>query len=178
MLTTPVIHARKKRYYVAIRLTVAAQDIPTTLPQLHPEIRAWLKNRDISPDGPPFFQYLLMRADDRLLVEVGFPVPFAVAGDERVIGGHFPAGEYATLTHTGDYRHLREAHMALDAWLEQMGRCDKEEIPGEGMAFAGRTEFYLTDECTVPDPAQWQTEVTFFLPAPHNRVARLLPITL
>ncbi|HEY4109544.1 GyrI-like domain-containing protein [Puia sp.] len=178
MLSTPVIHHRNERYYVAIRLTVAPHDIPTTLPQLYPELYSWLKKQEITPDGPPFFQYLMMREDGRLQVEVGVPVPEAVAGDHRVIGGLFPAGEYATLIHTGDYRHLMEAHMALDTWIGEAGHCDKEMIPGEGTAFGSRTEFYLTDEREVPDPAQWQTEVAFFLPAKDSRSARLLPITL
>jgi effector-binding domain-containing protein len=178
MLTTPIIAWRKERYYVAIRLTVAQQDIPTTLPPLHPELYAWLKDKGIAPDGPPFFQYLVMGADRRLLVEVGVPVAYAVVGDERFIGGMFPAGEYASVMYTGDYRYLMEAHMELDAWVEKMGHCDKEEIPGKGMVFASRTEFYLTDERAVPNPANWETEVAFFLPAKDSRGARLLPIAL
>src|SRR5258708_7149902 len=178
MLSTPVITYRKARYYAAIRLKVAQQDIPNTLPQLHREVRAWLTKRDIAPDGPPFFLYLLMTPDRHLLVEVGFPVPYAVEGDDCIFGGLFPGGNYATLTHTGDYCHLMEAHMALDAWVEKMGRRDKEDIPGEGMAFGGRIESYLTDEREVPDPAQWETEVAFFLPAKDSRSTRLLPITL
>jgi hypothetical protein len=90
----------------------------------------------------------------------------------------FPAGEYASLVHTGDYRFLIDAHMELEAWIEKNGRCDKEEIPGKGMAFASRTEFYLTDERVTPDPASWETEVAFFLPAKDSRAVRLLPITL
>ena len=178
MLTTPVIAWRKERFYVAIRLTVAQQDIPTTLPRLHPGIYAWLKARNVAPNGPPFFHYLLMGADRRMLVEVGVPVAYAVMGDERVFGGMFPAGEYASLLHTGDYRHLMEAHMELDAWVEKSGRCDKEAIPGKGIAFAGRTEFYLTDGQATPDPAGWETEIAFFLPAKDSRAARLLPIAL
>jgi len=177
MLTTPFIAYRKERYYAAIRLSVAPQAIPTTLPPLHPEVRGWLQARDIAPDGPPFFQYLLMGSDGKLLVEVGFPVAHAVAGDERVIGGMFPAGDYASLVHTGDYRFLRDAHMELEAWVEKTGRCDK-ELCDDGVAFASRTEFYLTDEGVIPDPARWETEVAFFLPARDSRVARLLPITL
>jgi len=178
MLSTPDIAWRKERYYAAIRLKVAAADIPTTLPQLHPEVYAWLRLREVAPDGPPFFQYLWMGEDRRLLVEVGVPTAFPVMGDDRIVGGMFPAGDYASLVHTGDYCTLIEAHKELDAWVEKMGRCDKEEIPGKGVAFASRTEFYLTDERVVPDPAEWETEVVFFLPAKDGRGARLLPIAL
>jgi len=177
MLSTPIIAYRKERHYAAIRISVAPQDIPVILPPLHPELRGWLRVRHIAPDGPPFFQYLLMGTDGKLLVEVGFPLAYAVAGDERVIGGMFPAGEYASLMHTGDYRFLRDAHMQLEAWVEAAGRCDK-QLLDEGVAFAGRTESYLTDENIVPDPAQWETEVAFLLPAKDSRATRLLPITL
>lgn len=155
------------------------KDILDTMRFLHPEVYAWLKRKEITPIGPPFFQYLLMTADEHLLVEVGVIVPYAVAGDERVVCGMFPGGDYATILHTGDYRHLKEAHSALDSWLEDLGRDDKEEIAGEGTAFAGRTEFYLTDEREFPDPAQWKTELAFFLPAKDRRSARrFLPIML
>ncbi|GGB05073.1 GyrI-like domain-containing protein [Puia dinghuensis] len=177
MLTPPVITWRKERYYVAIRTTVTMKDIPHTLPSLHPEVYAWLKKKNIQPCGPPFFQYLRLTADGRLLVEVGVTVPYAVAGEDEVISGMFPGGEYATLIHRGAYCHLKEAHMMLDAWVEKMGRDDKEVIPGEGTAFAGRTEFYLTDERVVPDAAKWETEIAFLLPAMDRRsMRRFLPV--
>jgi len=171
MLSTPIITYRDPRYYAAIRMRVAIRDIPDALPPLHPEVVAWLKKKEITPDGPPFFHYLQMTADEQLLVEVGLPVPDAVAGDDRIIGGMFPGGDYATLIHTGDYCYLMEAHMTLDAWVEEIGRCDKETIAGEGIAFGGRTEFYRTDEQEVPDPAKWETEVSFFLPPKGSRAA-------
>jgi hypothetical protein len=65
-------------------------EIPTVLPPLIPEVKAWLKKNNITPDSPPFFQYLRMDNNNQLLTEVGFPVKAPVKGDDRVGPGSFP----------------------------------------------------------------------------------------
>ena len=66
----------------------------------------------------------------------------AVHGAGAVIGGTLPGGRYASLTHTGPYRELKDASMALDAWVRTQGyQLDGREEAG-GLAGATRLEIY------------------------------------
>jgi len=163
MLSTPKTEQRSERHYVAIRATVSMNDIPTVLPPLIPEVRAWLKKNNIAPDGPPFFQYLKMDSNNQLLTEVGIPVKDPVKGDDRVIAGSFPAGLYATLTHTGHYMGLPEAHKTLDTWVKNSGLKEKHRVTADGIEGGTRTESYITDPEKEPNPDKWRTDVSLLL---------------
>jgi len=163
MLSTPKTEQRSERHYVAIRSTVHMNDIPTVLPPLIPEVHAWLKKNNITPDGPPFFQYLKMDSNNRLLTEVGFPVKGPATGDDRVIAGSFPAGLYATLTYTGHYMGLREANMTLDKWVKDSGLKERHRVSPDGSETGTRTESYMTDPDREPNPDKWRTDVSVLL---------------
>lgn len=163
MLTEPKVEHRPERPYAAIHSKVRMKDIPNILPPLIPEMFAWLAKNNITPDGPPFFEYLSLDKDDQLLVAVGLPVPKPVTGDGRVVAGKFPAGTYASLIHTGNYSHLREAHMALESWLDNNGWKDQRHSTDHGMQFGSRIEFYPSDPKVVTDPEKWETEIAFLL---------------
>src|SRR6266705_1712100 len=132
MLTTPKTEQRSEQHYVAIRATVQMNEIPTVLPPLIPEVKAWLKKNNTTPDGPPFFQYLRMDGN-KLLTEVGFPVKDPVKGDHRVVAGSFPAGLYATLIYTGHYMGLREANITLDKWVKDNGFKEQYRLTTDGI---------------------------------------------
>lgn len=163
MTTSPIVDYREEQPYAAIRACVAGDDIPALLPPLVPEVIAWLSMNHITPAGPPFFRYLSMDADRRFLVDVGMPVQQAIAADGRIVAGAFPAGSYASVTHTGDFRHLREAHMLLEDWMDKAGLNDKTESPAGSITWKGRTEFYLSDPKLEPNPEVWRTEIAFLL---------------
>jgi len=164
MITTPKIEQRNQQHYVAIRTKVGMNDIPTKLPPLIPEVRAWLEKNKVTPDGPPFFQYVsMMDSNNQLVTEVGFPVKDPVARDGRVIPGYFPAGRYATLTHMGDYMGLRKANMALDAWVKENGLKEHHKVDADGIEWGTRTESYMTDPQQEPNHDKWRTDVSVFL---------------
>jgi hypothetical protein len=53
MLTEAEVVERPAQPYVAIRAQVTMQTIGTILPELHPRVYAWLRERDIRPPGIP-----------------------------------------------------------------------------------------------------------------------------
>jgi effector-binding domain-containing protein len=163
MLTEPKVEHRTKQPYAAIRTKVSMKDIPSVLPPLIPEMFGWLAKNNITPQGPPFFQYLTIDKDNQLEVAVGIPVQNAVTGNGRVVEGAFPAGTYATVTHIGNYSHLREAHMALDSWLDNNGWKDKRQATDQGMQYGSRTEFYPSDPKVVTNPDKWESEIAILL---------------
>jgi effector-binding domain-containing protein len=109
MLTEPEVFTRDAQPYVAIRASVTMQTIGTVLPDLHPQVFAWLGERGIPPVGPPFWKYNVIDMERALEVEVGAPVAAAVDGDDRVLAGVLPAGRYATLRHAAVHRAPRRA---------------------------------------------------------------------
>jgi effector-binding domain-containing protein len=163
MLTDPKIEERKEQPYLAICSEVNMKNISTVLPPLIPEIKKWMDKNNIVPSGPPFFKYFSMDKNGHLLVDVGFPVASPIRGEGKIIPDTFPAGKYATIIYTGDYRHLKDAHMALEEWIKKKGLDDSLSGTEQKAVWRGRTEFYIVDESTDPNPDNWQTEITFLL---------------
>lgn len=163
-LTAPKVEHRTEQAYAAILTKAVMKDLPSVLPPLFPEMFAWLTKNNIPPAGPPFVRYLSMDKDGQLQLAVGIPVQHAVTDDDRVTGGSFPAGTYASLIHTGSYSHLYEAHQALEIWLDKNGYKDY-RLPTEqhGMQFGSRTEYYPTDPTVETNPDKWETEIAFLL---------------
>ena len=164
MLTTPRLMQRHEQHYSAIRTDVAMKDIPEIVPPLLPVVQAWLKEKGIAPDGPPFFRYLSMKGS-LITMEAGVPVKMPPGMEGRIIAGSFPAGRYVTVLHTGPYSGLRAAHMALESWSENNELCLHQCTSKEQTSWGCRTETYLTDPNVETDPASWQTEIAFLLEA-------------
>jgi hypothetical protein len=57
MQTEPEIVQRAEQPYVAIKASVTMETIGTVLPQLHPEMFAWLDAHGVRPAGAPFSKY-------------------------------------------------------------------------------------------------------------------------
>jgi effector-binding domain-containing protein len=163
MLTDPKVEERTEQHYMAICSEVNMKNISTVLPPLIPQIRAWMDKNNIIPSGPPFFKYFSMDKNDHLQVDVGIPVASPMRGEGKIVPDTFPAGKYATIIYTGDYRHLKDAHMKLEEWMTKKGLNDRLSGNEQKAVWRGRTEFYLVDESTEPDPEKWQTEITFLL---------------
>lgn len=162
-MPTPEIAERPAQPYVAISAEVAMRDIGTTLPPLHQQVFAWLRERDIPAGGAPFWKYNVIDMERLLEVEVGVPVTAPVDGDGRVIAGVLPAGRYATLRHTGHPDSLLGATVSLLEWAEREGLTwDRTSTP-EGERWAARLEIYETDPADEPDMTKWTTQLAFRL---------------
>ena len=98
-----------------------------------------------------------------LVIEAGVPVAAAVDGDDTVLAGVLPAGRYATLIHVGHPAALVDATARLLAWAAEKGLTFDVSKTGEGEAWAGRLETYLTDPREQPDMNKWETQLAFRL---------------
>ncbi|MCE7067138.1 GyrI-like domain-containing protein [Dyadobacter sp. CY326] len=138
-------------------------DIPQILPPLIPEVKEWIQKRNVEISGPDFFLYKSMNESGELDCQAGFTVSQSVEGDNRVIAGSFPAGIYASIVYTGDFKDLMQAHIALENWIRDQGLTEKAHSENGLTQWGGRTEFYLVDPDNEPDPTKWQTEIAFLL---------------
>ncbi|MEO5891241.1 MAG: GyrI-like domain-containing protein [Ferruginibacter sp.] len=163
MTTAPIVEKRSSnRPYLAIHTKVKMQDIPSVLPPLIFEVTDWLKENNIPADGIAFFHYKSMNEDcSELDTAVGILTPASATGNDRITTGAFPAGNYATLIYIGDYKNMKEGHMALDGWIKQNNLKEKHTRSASGVEWGGRTEFYLSEPGSNPE--ECRTEVAFLL---------------
>lgn len=158
MTTEPKIEFLEAEPYVAIRRKVSMAEIPTVLPPLISEVFIWMGKEKVEGNGAPFFLYLSMDEHNNMIVDVGIPTKIKVTGSGKIISRTFPEGDYAALTHTGDYKNLRQAHMSLDKWIKENGYKDR-GVMDDDQLVGCRVEFYVSDPATEPDPEKWVTEV-------------------
>jgi effector-binding domain-containing protein len=163
MLTEPEVITRDAQPYVAIRASVTMQTIGTVLPELHPQVFAWLGERGIPPAGPPFWKYNVIDMERAMEVEVGAPVAAAVTGDGQVLAGVLPAGRYATLRYTGHPDGLFGATVALLDWAKQQNLTWDVSQTEDGDRWGARLEIYETDPAVEPDMTKWTTQLAFRL---------------
>jgi effector-binding domain-containing protein len=163
MLSEPAIVEREAQPYVAITERVTMSDISAVLPDLHPQVGAWLTDRQMRPAGAPFWKYDLIDMANFLEVEVAVPVATAVEGDERVRAGVLPAGRYVTATFTGHPMGLENATATLLEWGKQHDVTWDMAATDVGEVWGARLEIYETDPLIEPDMAKWQTTLAFRL---------------
>ncbi|MCF2490834.1 GyrI-like domain-containing protein [Dyadobacter sp. CY347] len=163
MLSEPTIQRRSEGHYLAIAKTVHMHDIPHELPPLIPEVKQYMLEHDIEAAGPDFFLYKSMDESGELDCEAGFSVSQAAEGNGHIVPGIFPAGNYASIIYTGDFKDMMEAHVALENYIVQQGLKEKSTTLEGRTEWGGRTEFYLVDPELEPDPEKWQTEIVFLL---------------
>ena len=96
-------------------------------------------------------------------MRVGLSTDILLEGEGEIITDKFPAGNYAELVYTGDYKDMMHAHMALEAWAKEQGLKEPMSTTPDGCTWGGRTEFYLNDCMEIPNPADWETKVSFLL---------------
>jgi effector-binding domain-containing protein len=163
MLSEPKVEYRQERHFLAISKTVHMYDIPEVLPPLIPEVKTWMIQNYIVASGPDFFLYRSMNEQNELECEAGFTVREAVSGQGRIQPGSFPAGSYASIIYTGDFKDMMQGHIALEQWIKEQGLKEKIHASDGKVRWGGRTEFYLVDPDNEPDPDRWRTEITFLL---------------
>jgi effector-binding domain-containing protein len=163
MLGEPTIEQRSEQPYAAIRRKVTMQTIGAVLPEIHPNVFAWLGKKGIAPAGAPFWKYNVIDMEAQMEVEVGVPVAAAVSGAGEVLGGVLPAGRYATVWHTGHPSELMTATASLLDWAAgQDLKWDKSESE-HGEVWTSRLEIYETDPAEEPDMTKWRTQLAFKL---------------
>ena len=153
------------RHYVALRGTVTVGTIVSIADRI-PEVLGWLAERGTPSAGPPFLRYLVIDMDADLEIEAGVPVDEPIAGSGEVVPGVLPAGRYATVEHRGAYDGLVETIADLLAWAERRGLALDVRRDGAGDHWGCRFESYRTDPRTVPDVADWRTDVFLRLADP------------
>jgi effector-binding domain-containing protein len=123
------------------------------------EVIGWIAARNIEPVGPPFFKYDVVDMDEGLVMEIGFPVEERHSGEEQIVGGVLPAGQYASVTYLGHPEGLRGATGDLLDWAEKEGL----EWDADGKNWGCRLEIYKSDPREVPDMNDWDTDLQFKL---------------
>jgi effector-binding domain-containing protein len=114
------------------------------------EVMRVVQAQGVAVAGPPFGFYPRMPTDT-VEVAVGFPVSGPVTADGDVTPFELPGGPVVTGVHVGSYERLEETYRELTEWAG-----------AEGHALAGHMwESYLTDPRAEPDPATWQTALTW-----------------
>ncbi len=164
MAAKPKLENRKERSYAAIRTSVP---IPfgSYLQPLWDEVNAWLKGQGISSPEPAIIRYLTTDMSKKLDIDVGFAVDSHVTGNNRIIAGVLPAGQYATLLYTGPYKGkgIFKATVALLDWAKENGINWNTTTHNGVEWWNGRVEWYLTDPAREADTKKYQTELAFLV---------------
>jgi effector-binding domain-containing protein len=101
--------------------------------------------------------------DRSLEVEVGVPVAAVVDGDDQVLAGVLPPGQYASVRYTGHPDGLFDATASLLKWAEERNLAWDVRPAPEGERWGARLEIYETDPAVEPDMAKWTTQLAFRL---------------
>jgi len=124
-------------------------EIATLLGEMFGRVFQYAQQNGIALAGAPFARYLEM-GPGLMTVQAGLPVAAAPAsGGDGVTANTLPGGLTAVALHAGAYDQLRDAHAAVQEWIE-----------AQGLTPAGAPwESYVTDPAEYPDPKDWKTEV-------------------
>ncbi len=148
--------------YVAVRGRVTMTTFARVADRL-PEVFGWLAGRHLTPAGPPFFRYRVIDMEAELLIEAGVPVAEPVATDGDLLTDVLPAGRYVTTTYVGHPDDLIEITDRLLRWAEGQGLTFEQHPSAEGEVWGCRLEWLETNPQAEPDPARWQTRLSFRL---------------
>ncbi|HVV44038.1 MAG TPA: GyrI-like domain-containing protein [Bryobacteraceae bacterium] len=136
------------------RCRVERSGIASTIAEALPRVFACAAQHEIALTGLPFTRYVEM-GPEFVTMEPGMRISRPVASSPAVelpmIIDTLPGGPAATTIHTGPYEGLPDAYAAIQQWIEAQG------ITAAGAPW----ECYITDPASVPEPADWKTEVFF-----------------
>ncbi|MFC0506625.1 GyrI-like domain-containing protein [Micromonospora costi] len=153
------IDVREPQSVLSTRQTVPIADLTRAQGASLHELWRFLRERGLSPSGPPFVRYHTF-GDVETDVEVGVPVGDAVTGAGRISSGELPGGRAITTVHLGAHDRLGDAYDRLQARLAMHGRA----------AGPGWEVYEWIDLTREPDPSSW--------PAPADwRTQLVQPIT-
>ncbi|MBI1277878.1 MAG: hypothetical protein GC179_07100 [Anaerolineaceae bacterium] len=153
----PRIYERPDERYMGIRVQTPFKGMFTLIDKhLFKELRDWMKQEGIEPDGKPFFRYYVINMDGEMDVEVGIPVVTGLPGNGRICPRVLPAGRYASLIYVGTGY---TGSGALTRWAIEHGYTFDQWDDPKGTAFRARYERYLTDPKIQPLKSKWECEV-------------------
>jgi effector-binding domain-containing protein len=163
MLSTPQIENRPAHPYAAVRMQVA---IPfgRFLQPAWTRVHKWLKAQGLT-HGPAIIRYLTTDMSTKLDIEVGFVIDRPIQEGEGILTGVLPAGQYATLLYTGPYKGkgVYKANVAIMEWAAKNGVKWKTATINGVEWWESRVEWYPNDPASDPEPAKYQTELTFMV---------------
>jgi AraC family transcriptional regulator len=150
-----------------IRRRVKLSEIGSTLAEVLPSVFKHAQQTGAAIAGQPFTRYVEW-GPGLVTIEAGLPVvavgnnlndDASASGDaargSEIVADCLPGGPVATVTHSGPYEKLSEAHAAIQQWID-----------AQGLIAAGAPwETYTTDPADYPDPQDWKTDV--FWPLAH-----------
>jgi AraC family transcriptional regulator len=150
---------------LVMRRRVKLAEIGSALAEILPNVFKHAQQTGVAIAGQPFTRYLEW-GPGLVTIEAGIPI-VATGNDSHdgnsasdgseIVLACLPAGPVATVTHSGPYEKLGEAHAAIQQWIE-----------AQGLVAAGPPwETYTTDPADYPDPQDWKTDV-FWPVAPKS----------
>ncbi|WP_161972360.1 GyrI-like domain-containing protein [Glaciihabitans arcticus] len=149
-LTLPVVAHRESEHYVGIAAKVAIADFGTETPKHFDELAAWAKDHGVQP-GLEFIKYDVIDMAGVLSMVFCVVTESAVEGDDRVVAGVLPAGDYGTTTLTGTVDEVFDATAVLVGWAKERGVEWDAADTAEGHAFVSRIERYHTGPGENPE---------------------------
>jgi len=148
MIDTPQITKTAGQLAAVIRLTVPRAEIRNVMGPGIGEVMAAVAAQGIGPAGPVFSHHFKM--DPEVFdFEVGVPVTKAVTAVGRVQPGQLPAARVARTVYHGPYEGLGAAWGEFVAWIAANGHTAAPDL----------WECYVAGPESIPDPANWRTEL-------------------
>jgi effector-binding domain-containing protein len=149
-MTTFTVTTIDRQPAAVMRAELPMEELRTVFDRGFGEIMRVAEAQGLTITGPPFGFYPRIPTDT-VEVAVGFPVSTTVTPDGDVTPFELPGGRVVTGMHVGPYESLEASYRELTEWAA-----------AEGHSLAGHMwESYLTDPRAQPDPATWQTRITW-----------------
>jgi effector-binding domain-containing protein len=139
----------KEQHTLALRYTTPVSRLSETMGNFYNEIAAYMQQNGIPFAGAPFALYHNMDME-ALDVEIGFPVPKPVKGNDRFQAGSLPGGKTLYTLYTGPYSEMEKPYSEL------MDHIQKHKLKTASICY----ECYLNDPATTPEK-ELQTEIYF-----------------
>ncbi len=146
---------------LVIRRRVKPSEIGSALAEVLPSVFKHAQQTGAAIAGQPFTRYVQW-GPGLVTIDAGLPVVSSgndsndgrsasddSAGGPEIVADCLPGGPVATVTHSGPYEKLSEAHAAIQQWIEAQGL----------LAAGAPWETYTTDPADYPDPQDWKTDV-------------------
>ena len=149
-MTTFTVETIDRQLAAVVHAEVPFEELRTVFDRGFRQVMRVTEAQGVAITGPPFGFYPRMPTDT-VEVLVGFPVSAAITPDGEVKPFELPSGRVVAGIHVGPYESLEASYRELTDWAA-----------AEGHALAGHMwESYLTDPSAQPDPATWQTGITW-----------------
>lgn len=160
MLSDHAIVEATPRPAACVRLTIPRSEMKASFGPAVGEVFTALRAQGLGPAGSLFAHHLDL-SDETFDFCVGFPIDDGAAfvPSGRVVQTTKPGGTMARAIYSGHYEGLPAAWFAFSTWINT-------QLAAPGKLHGKRRakhilEVYLTDPAANPDPATWQTELSW-----------------